>query len=191
MPPPYSIIYADPAWSYSDKKPRGGAERHYPTMALDDIKAMQVSRIAAADCALFIWGTYPLLPDVLATIDAWGFTYKTAAFKWIKTYPKSGKHFFGLGRWTRGNAEPCFLAVRGEPRRISAKVAQIVTTLEEGDGETLHAPVGRHSAKPPEVRDRIVELMGDLPRIELFARERAPGWDAWGNELPSEPAVAP
>jgi len=184
--PPYSIVYADPPWPYNDKKPRGGAEKHYSTMTMADIQGMTIPRIVADDAVLFLWGTYPLLPHVLATIEAWGFTYKTCAFKWIKLNKRSPTPFFGVGHWTRSNAEPCFLAVRGSPKRISGGVAQIVATLEDmGDGDMITSPISKHSAKPAEVRERIVKLMGDIPRIELFARERVPGWDAWGNELPT------
>ena len=107
-------------------------------------------------------------------IEAWGFTYKSIAFQWVKQNRSGNGYFFGLGRWTRGNTEPCLLAVKGKPKRISASVGQLV-----------FSPLRRHSQKPDEVRDRIVELMGDLPRIELFARETAPGWDSWGNEVPT------
>lgn len=89
----------------------------------------------------------------------------------------------GLGHWTRGNTEPCLLATRGKPKRVDAGVRQVV--IDHLDEETIFAQRGRHSAKPPEVRDRIVRLLGDVPRIELFARERVAGWDAWGNELPA------
>lgn len=95
-------------------------------------------------------------------------------FQWVKQNRSGNGYFFGLGRWTRGNTEPCLLAVKGKPKRISASVGQLV-----------FSPLRRHSQKPDEVRDRIVELMGDLPRIELFARETAPGWDSWGNEVPT------
>ena len=114
-----------------------------------------------------------MMKEALKVIEAWGFTYKSIAFQWVKQNRSGKGYFFGLGRWTRGNTEPCLLAVKGKPKRISASVGQLV-----------FSPLRRHSQKPDEVRDRIVELMGDLPRIELFARETAPGWDSWGNEVP-------
>lgn len=120
-----------------------------------------------------MWATYPMMKEALKVIEAWGFTYKSIAFQWVKQNRSGKGYFFGLGRWTRGNTEPCLLAVKGKPKRISASVGQLV-----------FSPLRRHSQKPDEVRDRIVELMGDLPRIELFARETAPGWDSWGNEVP-------
>jgi N6-adenosine-specific RNA methylase IME4 len=177
----FNIVLADPPWAYADRNCNGAAEQQYRTMKLADICALPISRLAADDAVLFMWGTYPLLPEMLRVGEAWGFKYKSIAFQWVKRYEKSGKPFFGLGRWTRGNTEGCFLFTRGKPKRADSGVSQLVETFEP---EILDAAIGRHSAKPPEVRDRIVRLMGDLPRIELFARERVEGWHAWGNELP-------
>lgn len=185
----YPILYADPPWSYNDAGCNGGVGatsagvNHYETMKTVAIADLPVARIAARDAVMFIWGTYPKIADVLELIPRWGFTYKSIAFQWLKTRGKrddgSDKPFFGLGRWTRGNTEPCFLAVRGKPKRISAGVSQLIETIEE---DLVVAPVSRHSEKPAEVRTRIVTLIGDLPRIELFARQRVPGWDAWGDD---------
>ena len=168
----YSIIYADPPWGYRNKGTRAAAERHYRTMTLDEIKALPVQGIAAEDCVLFLWATFPCLPDALEVIREWGFTYKTLAFCWVKKNRKSPGWFWGLGNWTRSNPEVCLLATRGRPERISAKVHSVIDD-----------PVKRHSEKPQEARERIVELMGDVPRIELFARQRTPGWDVWGDEV--------
>lgn len=168
----YSIIYADPPWSYSDKNCNGNAAEHYPTLGIADICALPVADIAADDCILFMWATYPLMAEALDVIQAWGFEYRTIGFQWIKQNPSGSGYFFGLGRWTRGNTEPCLIAVKGKPRRISAGVGQLV-----------FSPIRRHSQKPDEVRDLIVKLVGDQPRIELFAREVPPGWDVWGNEV--------
>lgn len=179
----YPILYVDPPWGYRDRGCQGSAEGNYRTMTTDDIANLPIGKIAARDAVMFIWGTYPMIHDVLELIPRWGFTYKTIAFQWLKTRGRrddgSDKPFFGLGHWTRGNTEPCFLAVRGKPKRISAGVSQLIETLEE---DLVVEPVGRHSAKPDEVRQRIVKLMGDMPRIELFARQRVPGWDAWGDD---------
>lgn len=173
----FSIVYADPPWSYNDRGCSGAAEKHYPTLSFNDIAALPVGDMTAQDAVLFLWATFPKLEEALALIPRWGFVFKSIGFLWIKTYP-NGKPFFGLGRWTRGNGEPCFLAVRGKPHRVSAGVSQLVEAPEE----TFTAVVGKHSAKPSAVRDRIVSLMGDLPRVELFARTMTPGWDCWGNE---------
>ncbi|MCI8285984.1 MAG: DNA methyltransferase [Firmicutes bacterium] len=168
----YSIIYADPPWSYSDKRCNGGVANHYNTMKVSDICDLPVKNIADKDCVLFMWATYPMLKEALQVIEAWEFTYKSIAFQWIKQNKSGNGYFFGLGRWTRGNTEPCLIAVKGKPKRISASVGQLV-----------FSPLRKHSQKPDEVRDKIIELVGDLPRIELFAREKTPDWDAWGNEV--------
>lgn len=170
----FGIVLADPPWTYNDKGSNGAAANHYETMTIEDIMALPVSELAAKDSVLFLWVTWPLLIEGLTVMEAWGFTYKSRAFTWVKHYEKSGKPFFGLGRWTRGNDEVCLLGVRGKPKVSSHAVSSLV-----------QAPVGRHSAKPPEVRKRIKELMGDLPAVELFARESTEGWDTWGNEIES------
>ena len=123
---------------------------------------------------MFLWATFPKLPEALETIKAWGFKYKTVAFLWIKKNKVSDGFYFGLGHWTRGNAEICLLAVKGKPKRVSPKVFQLI-----------FSPIQKHSQKPAEARERIVELMGELPRIELFAREKPEGWEVWGNEVES------
>lgn len=130
--------------------------------------------LAAPDCTLFLWVTFPLLPETFDVIKAWGFIYKTVAFCWVKQNPKSPGWFFGMGNWTRANAEICLLATKGTPKRMAADVPQLIV-----------APREEHSKKPDETRDRIVRLMGDLPRVELFARQAPPGWDVWGNEVQS------
>lgn len=174
----YRIIYADPPWSYNDKrggdkgKGHGGATAHYPTMNIEDIKALPVKDLADDNSMLFLWVTFPLLKDGLDLIEAWGFKYKTLGFSWTKTNPKSGTPFFGMGWYTKSNAEVCLIGIKGKPFKASNKVSSAVI-----------APIGRHLEKPAKIRDRIVEFAGDLPRIELFARESAEGWDAWGNEI--------
>lgn len=173
----YSIIYVDPPWSYTDKCHSGqrGAGYKYQTMTLADIKALPVASIAAPDCLLAMWWVPPMPMEALAVVEAWGFKLKTmCGFTWHKT-TKNGKDHFGMGNWTRANAENCLFAVRGKPKRVSAGVRQLIV-----------AQVGQHSAKPPEARDRLVRLMGDVPRVELFARERIAGWASWGNQIESD-----
>ena len=168
----YEIVYADPPWSYGDKlKHHGGsADSHYDTMDIDDICNLEVSKITTDNSFLFLWGTWPLLPEVLRVMDSWGFTYKTNAFVWLKTYT-TGKDVFGMGNYTRGNTEYCLLGVKGKPKRKSNMVSQLIKTV-----------VRKHSQKPDIVRSKIVQLCGDLPRIELFARTKAHGWITWGND---------
>jgi N6-adenosine-specific RNA methylase IME4 len=166
------VILADPSWRYEQKRMQGAAEKHYPTMSVDEICALPVTDIASEDSALFLWATFPMLPEALRVIKAWRFQFKTVAFLWLKKNKKADSFFYGLGFWTRGNAEICLLATRGHPKRQSKSVSQLVLS-----------PVAAHSKKPDTVRDKIVELMGNVPRVELFARERAEGWDAMGNEI--------
>ena len=147
----------------------------YPTMTVAELSALPVGDLAAKDCALFCWATWPLIQEALQVIEAWGFTYTTCGFCWVKLNPSGVGWYSGLGHWCNGNTEACLFAKRGRPQRVAKNVKQLVL-----------APRGRHSAKPPEVRDRIVQLMGDLPRVELFARERVEGWHAWGSEVDSD-----
>lgn len=171
----YSIIYADPPWAYQNQATRAAANKHYNTMTIQDIADLPVANIADENCVLFLWVTFPMLPEAFDIIKAWGFHYKTVAFTWMKENPSGNGLFMGLGNWTRSNAEICLLATRGKPIRANASVSSAIL-----------APRERHSKKPDEVRYRIEQLMGDVSRIELFARQRADGWDAWGNEVPGE-----
>ena len=169
----YKVIYCDPPWKYDDKSlNRGGAERHYGTVENSILCDIPVSQIADDDCVLLMWATFPKLAEALELIEAWGFTYKTNAFTWVKRNKKTPSWFWGMGRWTRSNAEICLLAVKGKPKRIGMGVHSIIDE-----------PIEKHSKKPDIVRDKIIELMGDVPRIELFARNYADGWDCWGNEV--------
>lgn len=172
----YNIIYADPPWAYkvwSDKGEGRSAESHYRTMTLDDIKKLPVNNIADKNCALFMWVTYPCLEQGLEVMKAWGFRYKTCAFSWIKMNKKKDTPFVGMGYYTRANNEICLLGVKGKPlERKSRKVQQVVMSQ-----------IREHSRKPDEVRNRIVELFGDLPRVELFCRHPEDGWDSIGNEI--------
>ena len=170
----FNILLADPPWRYANKGGQGVAENHYSTMNIEEICALPVAEIAAKDSALFLWATFPMLPEALRVIEAWKFTFKTVAFVWLKQNSKAKTWFYGLGFWTRSNAEICLLATRGHPKRQANDVQQLIV-----------APRREHSRKPDDVRDRIVRLMGDLPRVELFARQVTPGWDVWGNEVDS------
>lgn len=171
----YKIIYADPPWNYKTwRTGNGTANKHYPTMKIEEIIEMKdtIKKLSDENCVLFLWVTFPCLLEGLRTLYEWGFKYKTCGFTWVKRNKVSDTWFFGLGHWTRANAEICLIATKGTIKRVSSKVSQVVDThIEE------------HSKKPAIVRDRIVELVGDLPRIELFARQTTDGWDCWGNEV--------
>lgn len=171
----YNIIYADPPWHYTTWRDGSGtAEKHYKTMKKEEIINMKdtIKKISEKDCILFLWVTFPCLIEGLEVMKEWGFKYKTCGFNWVKRNKKSDTWFFGLGHWTMANSELCLLGKKGKIKRKSNKVSQVIDThIEE------------HSKKPAVARDKIVELVGDLPRIELFARQEVNGWDSWGNEI--------
>ena len=171
----YSVIYADPPWSYDNGSiPKGGVDKHYSTMTLDEIKALPVSGIANDPSVLFLWATFPLLPEALQVMAAWGFTYKTLGFSWLKTN-SNGSPMFGVGYYAKSNCEVCLMGVRGSLHSLvkNNSVSSVVISR-----------VKEHSEKPSEVRSRIERLFGNVPRIELFARNRVESWDCWGNEIP-------
>ena len=171
----YKIIYADPPWQYRvySKKGQGrSAENHYHTMNIKDIMALPVDKIADKDCILFLWITFPCLKEGIEVMERWGFKYKTCGFNWVKRNKKKNTYFIGLGFWTRSNSEVCLIGTKGQPKRVSKSVPQI-----------CDARIMEHSRKPAEIRERIVELCGELPRIELFARDKVKGWDSLGDEI--------
>lgn len=177
----YGVVYADPPWPYEDGgNPRGGVDKEYPTMSVREICALgaKIQPLLARDCCLFLWklDTHP--DEALAVLRRWGFYLHSDAFVWVKMTNDMSRPRMGAGRWTRKCAETCLLGLRGRPKRLAADVLQV-----------LEAPRGEHSVKPPEIRMAIERLCGDVPRLELFARERVPGWDAWGNEIDSTPHV--
>jgi N6-adenosine-specific RNA methylase IME4 len=169
----YAVILCDPPWrfvTWSAKGQTRAAANHYDVMRLEDIKRLPVVDLAADDCALFLWAINPMLPQALAVMDAWGFTYKTVAFTWAKTTP-GGKWHLGLGYWTRANSELCLLATRGKPKRLAKDVRQLIISVRR-----------EHSRKPDEIAASIERLVGGR-RCELFARHGRPGWDQWGAEI--------
>lgn len=180
----YQIIYADPPWLYNDRKgcnPKLGGFKYLP-MSDEKICNLPIQNIAANNCALILWATMPKLPEALQVINAWGFKYITCLFNWVKLNPKGEGIYSGLGHWVNGNAELALFGKKilgknktGKPNRCVKNVKQIQMW-----------PRGKHSTKPPQIREEIVRLFGDLPRIELFAREKTPGWDVWGNEVESD-----
>jgi N6-adenosine-specific RNA methylase IME4 len=188
LPPgPFGAILADPPWQFNSlwgarpKQTEAGypsraVDAHYPTLTIDQIAAMPVADIAADDCVLFLWTCWPVLQKSFRVLEAWGFTYKTCAFSWMKADPwrlfaDDKTPFAGLGYWTRANTEPCLLATRGRPKRLRRDVRQGII-----------APRREHSRKPDCVHDRIEALVGG-PYLELFARAERPGWTSWGNEV--------
>lgn len=173
----YRAIYADPPWSFRNWSAKGtgrNAVSHYDCLDFQSLSALPVARIAADDCALFLWVTDPLLPKAIQLIEAWGFEYKTVAFYWVKLN-SAAKHdadyFTGLGYWTRANPEQCLLATRGKPSRLAKDMRRLCLERRR-----------EHSRKPDVVRERIERLVAG-PYIELFARETKSGWDCWGDQV--------
>lgn len=170
----YKIILADPPWAYNRNTGRGAAENHYDAMAASQLVEMRgrINYLADENCALFLWSTFPTIhTHALPVMKAWGFEYKTAAFVWVKVSKRTGKPVIGGGQYTRANAEPCLIGIRGKPKRKDLGVPQIIL-----------APRAEHSTKPAQQYGRI-ERLYDGPYIELFARRKVEGWDVDGLEI--------
>ena len=168
----FDIIYADPPWDYRGQLQHagpssgdsGGAVRHYPTVTLDDLKTLPVADIAAENSLLFLWATNPHLDQAIDLGKAWGFNWATVAFVWDKQ--KTNPGFYTLSQ-----CELCLVFKRGKiPQPRGARNIRQLVSAERGP----------HSEKPAEVRERIAAMFPAQSRIELFSRDRAPGWTAWG-----------
>jgi N6-adenosine-specific RNA methylase IME4 len=174
----YGAILIDPPWHFAAWSKKGdgrSAQQHYDVMDVKTMVRLPVSDLAAKDCVIFCWATWPHLKSALWLISAWGFTYKTCAFDWMKADPyclfaDDTTPDMGMGYWTRSNTEPCLLATRGKPKRLDAGVRQGII-----------APRREHSRKPDEIHGRIEKLVAG-PYLELFARAPRDGWDVWGNQ---------
>lgn len=180
----YSIIYADPPWKFNNKNTGGsmisGSENKYPCMTVDQICKLPINEITDENCILFMWWVASQPVEALKVVESWGFTLKTmTGFNWVKT-TKNDLLDFGMGFWTRAGSELCLIAVKGKPKRKSCGVRSVELFPIE---ETIFARNEKHSKKPEIFKNRIVELMGDIDRIELFARENSVGWDVYGNEV--------
>lgn len=177
----YGAILVDPPWDFETWSKAGegrSASQHYGTMGVQQMVRLPVLDLAAKDCVLFCWVTWPHLKSALWLISAWGFTYKTCGFDWMKANAQQIDIFrddadptMGMGYWTRSNTEPCLLTTRGKPKRLDAGVRQGI--LE---------PRREHSRKPDCVHQGIERLVAG-PYLELFARQRRTNWDSWGAEV--------
>lgn len=209
----FNIIYADPPWSYRQqvgngvlKKKKG--EVHYNSMTIKEIcdLGLDINRICKKDSVLMLWATMPNLPQAFAVMHAWGFIYKTCFTTWIKTVKDGSRPSFGVGYYTRSNAELCLMGIRGkmatykhviegEAHRSPNTMSSVVHTVHDDIPDTFLKLAGitddspvlidyrrEHSRKPSKVRQMIVQLFGDLPRLELFAREQVKGWSVLGNQ---------
>ena len=181
----YQVIYADPAWifeTYSKEGKDRSPEAHYDCMSIEDIKALPVKEIAAPNAVLLMWCIDTHIPYLCDVMDAWGFTFKTRGFEWIKLNKRAEEkkllagdpaaYFTGMGHWSRANGEDCWLGTTGRPKRMSGGVRRLTVT-----------PVREHSRKPDEMYDKIEELVQG-PYVDLFSRAgHRPGWDRVGNQL--------
>lgn len=181
----YNIIYADPPWWYNKRKnPEAkfsrGVHSHYSVMRDEEILALPVSKLADDNCALLMWATCPKLPTACQVVEKWGFRYSTVAFCWVKINKNNRAPVFGPGYYTASNIEIVILGMKGSLSPVDNTISQLI--IEDRM---------EHSHKPAIVREKIVQLFGDLPRIELFARQTAPGWDGWGKEYEGAGAAEP
>lgn len=178
----YHLIYADPPWDFKVRSPKGegrSAKRHYDVMTFKDILALPVEKLARKDSVLLMWATDPFLEKAFEVIHAWGYKYATVGFYWVKLNPNPGpdmfpRYFMGTGYYTRANPEQCLLATRGSG----------LLRMDKGVRKLIVSERREHSRKPDEVYERIDRLFGTaITKLELFARQRAPGWDVFGDEV--------
>jgi N6-adenosine-specific RNA methylase IME4 len=172
----FGLIMADPPWSFDNFSEAGeakNAKAQYDCAPIDWIKGMPVSALAADDCVLWLWATNPLLREGLDTLEAWGFTFKTAGH-WVKR-TVNGKLAFGTGYILRCAGEPFLIGTRGKP-----KTSRSVRSVIEG-------PIREHSRKPDEAFAEAERLCPDVQRLELFSRQERPNWTVWGNQTDKFP----
>ena len=166
----YRVIYADPPWHFGSRFRSTGSNQRsliYNTMRTSEIQALPVNDICLSNSVLFLWTTDAHLEQAMWVINSWGFAYKTVALVWNKMNNNPGN-------WTLKSCELCLLAACG-------RVHAFLETYKER--QLVEAKRAGPSQKPDEVRESIERMFGDVPRIELFAREKHDGWDAWGDEL--------
>lgn len=173
----YSVIYADPPWDYDGRiqhngwETTGSAKYHYPTMKIEEIKALPISTLCEKDCVLFMWSSSPHLQEAIDVMNAWGFEYKTIAFVWEKHNPNPGYY-------TMSSVEVCLVGKRKNGKIPQPRGARNVRQF-------LSEKRTKHSAKPIEIRNRIELMFPTQKKLELFARTKPDGWDVWGNEVES------
>ena len=200
----YNVVYSQTSLSYNDKANAGnrGASHKFDVVDKDDLIAYDFKDKLATNCMLFMWATFPNMADTLEVMKAWGFQYKTLGFLWLKlnkntniisnrllsntkgTMNSNGmmEHdvndvmenllFLGMGNWTRSNAEMCLIGSRGTLTRNDASIRN-----------TIFSPLEQFGKKPDCVRDKIDKLCGNVPKLEIFARENHRGWDSVGTEI--------
>lgn len=170
----YEIIYADPAWQYKTKENlakksilNGKINSHYETMTIAELECLPMDSISDKNCMLFMWVVSPMLDDGIDLMKKWGFKYSTIAFIWHKQRTNPG-------HYTMSECEICIVGRRGKipTPRGARNVRQFLSEMR-----------GNHSAKPNEIRNRIELMFPTQSKLEMFARQSAEGWDAWGNEV--------
>jgi len=175
----YQIIYADPPWKmrYTIGLKDGFHVRDmpYPQMTIDDIKKLPIKEITDTDAILFLWCIDAYIPEIKNIMESWGFKYITVGFVWNKTTPSGGVNAI-VSQYTRKSCEMCYIGRKGK----------MLVKNPCGTDQYIGQQKRKHSQKPDDIKDRIVQLVGDLPRIELFARQKTEGWDVWGNEVKSD-----
>jgi N6-adenosine-specific RNA methylase IME4 len=169
----YQIIYADPPWKYKENWGNGAVVHHYSSMEIKDIKKLPIKNLSDDNCHLYLWVTNPFIQEGLDIMKEWGFQYKQIV-TWVKTY-KTGEPIMGLGYYFRVCTEHLLFGIRGKLPRLNKSLKNVVFSNQL-----------EHSEKPQEVRDLIIKHSGNLPRIELFARQKVKDWDVWGNEVKSD-----
>jgi len=184
QPKKYSVIYADPPWQFKNAKTGGSmassAASKYLTTGIEGLKAIDVNSITEDDAILFMWYVGAMPQEAIDLVEAWGFTLKNMnGFVWNKL-TQHNKPYFGMGFYTRAGSESVIIATKGKFKPASRSVRAVFNAESQIQFE---AKVARHSEKPTQVRDLIVELCGDVPRLEMFARKSAEGWDVFGNEV--------
>ena len=186
----FDLICPDPPWAYDGGgRPQGGVDAHYSTMTLDELAAMrpQLEAWMAPDCAVPMWATAPKLQDAFALGAAWGLEYVTTLLVWLKTKPRlqegqlllsvptsfDALFHCGMGFYSRSATEYVLLFRRGRPPLPDDRTI----------GQVIAEPIREHSRKPDEAYHRLERLWPDARRLEMFARTRRPGWEAWGNQV--------
>jgi len=176
----YNIIYADPPWQFSSPKFRNRGrgfgnrvEDRYSTLSHTELSALPLESISKKDCILFMWVVDSHLEKALEVMKNWGFRYSTIGFMRVKKTNKNN-YCYNYGTYTLKSTEICLIGIKGKLKNI--KKSNNVKSL-------VFAERTIHSKKPEDVRKRIEDLCLDLPRIELFARQKTSGWDAWGDEV--------
>jgi N6-adenosine-specific RNA methylase IME4 len=174
----FGAILADPPWPFATWSHKGqgrSGEAHYNTMSHADLEAMPVASLMAPDALLFLWVVQTQIPQAVRLVEAWGFNMKSVSFAWVKgeglpMFPDDITTQMGMGMWTRAEFEQCWLATRGKPKRLDAGVRQVILDKRR-----------EHSRKPDGIHERIERLVAG-PYLELFARQKRPGWTVWGNQ---------